>query len=59
MNSASLTFKVLESDELEMSADFGEGGFNQEFVSHLAIAKAAELMTDYLNKVSAEDEVSE
>lgn len=59
MNSASLIFTVLESDELEMSADFGEDGFNPEFASHLAIAKAAELMTDFLNKVGAEDEVSE
>lgn len=58
MNTASLVFNELENDELEMKLVFSGEEFNPNNVSHLAAAKAAELIGKLLDK-GATDEPSE
>lgn len=57
MNTASLVFNELENDELEMKLVFSGEEFNPNNVSHLAAAKAAELIGQLLDK-GATDEPS-
>ena len=58
MNSASLTFNELDTGELEMKIIFSGDNFNPENVSHLAAAKAAEMIGKLLDK-GANDESAE
>lgn len=50
MNTASLIFNELENDELEMKIIFSGDIFNPNNVSHLAAAKAAEMIGKILDQ---------
>ena len=56
MNSASLTFNELDTGELEMKLIFSGDNFNPENVSHLAAAKAAEMIGKLIDQAYEEDE---
>lgn len=56
MNSASLVFNELENDELEMKLVFSGDNFDPNNVSHLAAAKAAEMIGKLLDETYKEDE---
>lgn len=49
MNTASLIFNELDTGELEMKIVFSGDNFNPENVSHLAAAKAAEMIGKLLD----------
>lgn len=55
MNSASLTFNELDTGELEMKLTFSGDELNPTLISHLAAAKAAELVGKLLDQAQEEN----
>ncbi len=56
MTNASLTFNELDTGELEMKIIFSGDNFNPDNISHLAAAKAAEMIGKLLDETYKEDE---
>ena len=56
MNTASLVFTEFENNELEMKLVFSGDKFDPNKVSHLAAAKAAEMIGKLIDQAYEEDE---
>lgn len=56
MNTASLVFTEFENNELEMKLVFSGDNFDSSKVSHLAAAKAAEMIGKLIDQAYEEDE---
>ena len=54
MNTASLVFTEFENNELEMKLVFSGDNFDSSKVSHLAAAKAAEMIGKVIEQASEE-----